>query len=205
MTARRIAVVSGGLGQPSGSRLLADRLAGATRDHLLERGVDAAVDVVELRELARDLADHLVTGFPSPALAAALRTVADADGLIAVSPVFSASYSGLFKTFFDVLDRDALTDLPTLVAATGGSARHSLVTEHALRPLLTYLKAVVVPTAVFAATDDFGADDADVALGSRIERAARQLAELVSAGSRTVPDDPFDAPVDFERLLGRLG
>ncbi len=79
-----------------------------------------------------------------------------ADAVIAVTPVFSASYSGLFKSFFDVLDEDALDGKPVLIGATGGTARHSLVLEHALRPLFAYLRATVVPTAVFAATEDFG-------------------------------------------------
>ena len=79
-----------------------------------------------------------------------------ADGLVVVTPVFAASYSGLFKTFFDVLDKDALDGKPVLIAATAGTARHSLVLDHALRPLFAYLHAVVVPTGVFAATDDFG-------------------------------------------------
>lgn len=79
-----------------------------------------------------------------------------ADGLIVVTPVFAASYSGLFKSFFDVIDPDALSGKPVLIAATGGTARHSLVLEHAVRPLFAYLRAVVVPTAVFAASEDWG-------------------------------------------------
>ena len=82
--------------------------------------------------------------------------VAAADGLIVVSPIFSASYSGLFKSFFDVLDPAALDGKPVLIAATGGTERHSLVLDHALRPLFSYLHAVVVPTGVFAATSDWG-------------------------------------------------
>jgi FMN reductase len=113
VSTRTLAVVSAGLSVPSSTRLLADRLAAATVEALRERGsgaqIDATVEVVELREHARDLADNLVTGFPNANLRAALDTVVGADGLIAVTPIFSASYSGLFKTFFDVVDRDALT------------------------------------------------------------------------------------------------
>ena len=111
---------------------------------------------VELRDVAHELTDHLLTGFPGPTLAAAIDAVRRADGLIVVTPVFSASYSGLFKTFFDVLEEGTLDGKPVLVAATAGTARHSLVLEHALRPLFSYLHAVVVPTGVFAATEDFG-------------------------------------------------
>ncbi|OPG04305.1 oxidoreductase [Streptomyces sp. GKU 895] len=171
----KLVVVSAGLSVPSSTRLLADRLATAVgRAAPTEAPVD--VQVVELRELAVEIAHFFTNGFPGKALAAAQEAVAGADGLIAVTPVFSASYSGLFKSFFDVLDKDALVGKPVLVAATGGSARHSLVLEHALRPLFAYLRAVVVPTAVYAASEDWGAEG----LEGRIERAAGELAGLMT-------------------------
>lgn len=101
-----------------------------------------------------------------------LESVAAADAVVAVTPIFSASYSGLFKTFVDVLDRDALTGTPVLLAATGGTARHSLALEHAMRPLFAYLRAATVPTAVFAAPEDWGATEVGTTLESRVERAA---------------------------------
>jgi FMN reductase len=201
MTTRTLAVVSAGLSVPSSTRLLADRLTAATVAALRERGVDATVEVVELREHARDLADNLVAGFPNGSLRTALDTVAGADGLIAVTPIFSASYSGLFKTFFDVLPRDALTGKPVLVGATAGTARHSLALEHALRPLLAYLRAVVAPTAVFAASEDWGDVAGDGALAERIERAAAELADLVAQRAPAAPADPFADPTPFETLL----
>ena len=197
-----LAVVSAGLSQPSSTRLLADRLAGATVEALRERGVDATVEVVELREHARDLADNLVTGFPNANLRAALDTVVGADGLIAVTPIFSASYSGLFKTFFDVVDKDALSGKPVLLGATAGTARHSLALEHALRPLFAYLRTIVVPTAVFAAAQDWGAGDAtNRDLVRRIERAAGELADLVASRPMAVAADPFATATPFEALL----
>lgn len=202
MTTRTLAVVTAGLSVPSSTRLLADRLSAATVDALRDRGVDAVVEVVELREHARDLADHLVTGFPSEQLGEAIGTVEGADGVIAVSPVFSASYSGLFKTFVDVLDRDALAGAPVLVAATAGSERHSLVLEHAMRPLLSHLRAVVVPTAVFAAASDWaGGDEAEAALGARVRRAGGELAALVASSDPRGRRDPFAEPTSFEDLL----
>jgi FMN reductase len=196
----RIAVISGGLSVPSSTRLLADRLADATAEALGE----VEIDVIELRPLAHALADNLLTGFASGELAEAIETVRAADGLIAVSPVFSASYSGLFKTFFDVLELGLLDGKPVLIAATAGSARHSLVLEHALRPLFAYLHAVVVPTGVFAATEDFG----DSRLEARIQRAGGELAALVgkvdaSARQQRTVDDEFADPTPFEELLRR--
>jgi len=202
---RTIAVVTAGLSEPSSTRLLADLLAEATATAL----GPVEVEVIELRPLAHPLADHLLTGFATGDLAEALETVAQADAVIAVTPVFSASYSGLFKTFFDVLEPGALEGTPVLVAATAGTARHSLVLEHALRPLFSYLHAVVVPTGVFAASEDWGAGGADGALVRRIERAAGELAALVASGTRGPKPDQFDRDLaamgDFEDLLNNYG
>jgi FMN reductase len=204
MTTRTLAVVSAGLSTPSSTRLLADRLTTATVAALADRGVTATVEVVELREHARDLADNLVTGFANTSLQAAVDTVVGADGIIAVTPVFSASYSGLFKTFVDVLDKDALTGRPVLIGATAGTARHSLILEHAMRPLFAYLRATVAPTAVFAASEDWaGGDGTSRGLAERIERAAGELADLVAGRPPAAPVDPFDDPTPFEELLRR--
>jgi FMN reductase len=203
MTTRTLAVVSAGLSTPSSTRLLADRLTAATVAALRARGDDATVEVVELRPHARDLADDLVTGFANESLRAAIDTVVGADGLIAVTPVFAASYSGLFKTFFDVLDKHSLTGTPVLLGATAGTARHSLVIEHALRPLFAYLRATPAPTGVFAAPEDWAGDGGvDRALAGRIDRAAGELADLI-AGRPVAerPVDPFADVPSFEELL----
>ena len=134
----KIVVISAGLSQPSSTRLLADRLAAATRARIESAGRPVELEVVELRSLAHALADNLVTGFASGELADAIASVASADAVIAITPIFSASYSGLFKTFVDVLDKEALTGQPVLIAATAGTARHSLALEHALRPLFAW-------------------------------------------------------------------
>jgi FMN reductase len=202
MTTRTLAVVSGGLSNPSSTRLLADRLTTATVAALRERGEDATVEVVDLREHARDLADHLVTGFPNESLRTSIDTVVGADGLIAVTPIFSASYSGLFKTFFDVLDKDSLAGRPVLLGATAGTARHSLAVEFALRPLFAYLRAVAVPTGVFAASEDWAGAGTEKALAGRIDRAAGELADLVAGRPASArPADPFTGTPSFEELL----
>ncbi|HZB48548.1 MAG TPA: FMN reductase [Mycobacteriales bacterium] len=202
MTARRIAVVTAGTGRPSATRLLADRLAAATTQALAEHGLTAEVEVVELREHARALADNLVTGFPGGALRSAVATVTGADALIAVTPVYAASYSGLFKTFFDLLEEEALAGRPVLLAATAGTARHSLVLEHAMRPLFSHLHAVPVPTGVFAAPEDWaGGDRSGPGLDRRIARAAGQLADLLVGHRPQRAADPFADPVPFSQLL----
>ncbi|MGW3035516.1 FMN reductase [Streptomyces sp. NPDC001178] len=194
----KLVVVSAGLSVPSSTRLLGDRLAAA-----VGRQTPVDIEVVELRDLAVEIAHNFTNGFPGRKLAAALDAVTQADGLIVVTPVFSASYSGLFKSFFDVLDKDALTGRPVLIAATGGSARHSLVLEHALRPLFAHLRAVVVPTGVYAASEEWGAEGLD----GRIERAAGELAGLMSGLSRAAKaptrTDGFEV-VPFAEQLAAL-
>lgn len=198
-----IVAITAGLRQPSSSRLLTDRLAAATEAAL----PGTEVEIVELREYARDLTNHLLTGFPSVRLSALLERVHTAEALIAVSPVFSGSYSGLFKTLFDILEPGSLTGKPVLIAAAGGTARHSLMLDHAMRPLFSYLRAVVVPTGVYAAPEDWG--NTDQQLGPRIARAVGELAALLAGREpadapdplRQAEDSAIEHVTDFTSLL----
>jgi len=201
---RSLVVVTAGLGVPSSTLLLADRLAAATERHLRDAGLEPRIEVIELRDLAHDLMNHLLTGFPARGLQAVIDRVLAADGLIAVTPIFSASYSGLFKLFFDVLERDGLAGTPTMLAATGGTARHSLAIDHAMRPLFAYLSAATVATGVYAAADDWGAPGVatDGGLVERIDRAASELATAIAARTPRPSADAFADPVPFEDLLG---
>jgi FMN reductase len=197
---RTIAVVTAGLSRPSSTRLLADRLAESTDRALRLYDEQVDVVVVELRDLAHDITNNLLTGFPGGDLATAVSAVRGADALVAVTPVFNASYSGLFKSFVDILEPDALTGKPVLIAATAGTARHSLVLEFAMRPLFTHLGATVVPTAVFGDSEDFGSNAAG-SLSERVDRAARELADLIAGRRPTGSVDRFDDPTPFEQLL----
>jgi FMN reductase len=209
---KRLVVISAGLSVPSSTRLLAGRLTDAVVSAMQARGATVEVEHVELRPLAHPLADHLLTGFASGDLAEALAQVKRADGLVVVTPVFAASYSGLFKTFVDVLEPGVLDGKPVLIAATGGTARHSMVLDHALRPLFTHLRAVVVPTGVFAASEDFGATD-EGHLDKRVRRAAGELAALLGVdvaapaatdtGRRRPVEDELEDPTPFDELLRR--
>lgn len=203
IASRSLVVVSAGMGQPSSTRLLADRLSAAVDRHLRDAGVEPHVEVIELRDHAQDLTNHLLTGFPNPRLQTAIDAVLTADGLIAVTPILSASYSGLFKMFFDVVERDGFAGKPVLIGATGGTARHSLALDHALRPLFAYLNAAVVPTGVYAATEDWGHGvvAADGTLVERIERAAREFATAMVARHHQTPTDPSEAVIPFEERL----
>jgi FMN reductase len=197
-----LAVISGGLREPSSTRLLADRITAAVEAALRNRNLTVTSSVIELRTLGRPIIDAMLAGFAAPELESAFETVADADGVIAVSPAFNASYSGLFKSFFDVLPEETLSDMPVLIAATGGTERHSLVLEHALRPMFSYLHAVVSPTGVYAATDDFGSQRDSAGLAERIRKAADDFARLLQAcGPRARRDVFAEELTEMERLL----
>jgi FMN reductase len=177
-TARQLAVISAGISEPSATRMLADRIAQQSLDLLKESGASASVAVVELAPLAVDIAQATVSGFPSEALKSAIGRIARADAVIAATPVYKAGISGLFKSFVDLLDNDLLIAKPMLLAATAGSGRHALVADEHLRSLFAYMRAMTVPTSVFAAPEDWGAPE----LGQRIRRAAAELTWLVEAG-----------------------
>lgn len=211
MGERRIAVISAGLSNPSSTRMLADRLLAETAKALRERDIEVQADVIELRDLAHDITNNLLTGFAPAALEEAINRVVSADAIIAVTPIFSTSYAGLFKSFIDVLDPDALTGKPVLIGANAGTARHSLAIDYAIRPLFTYLHAEPVSTGVFAASSDWGTNADDVApLSSRVERGARELAEAVARREAASDADPFDPDTylgkgrSFGHLLGGL-
>jgi FMN reductase len=204
MTHRTLAVVSAGLSQPSSTRLLANQLADSTKQALETDGSRVEVVVIELRDLAHDIVNNLITGFPSPVLGEAIESLVTADGVIAVSPLYNASYNGLFKSFFDVVDRDSLTGKPVLMGATGGTARHSLALDHAMRPMFTYLRTVVAPTSVFAATADWGSVEESV-LVDRIRRAGAEFADLLRRTQPASVADPYRDVTPFEDLLGYRG
>ncbi len=206
MNKRSVVVLSGGLSRPSSSRLLADQLTEATLAALAERGADADAQVVELRDLAHATVDATVSGVVPGALRAALDAVTDADAVILVSPVYGASLAGLVKAFLDVLEPGTLDGTPLLLGATGGTVRHSLALEYAIRPVLAYLRAAVVPTAVFAATDDWadgGGDDVRP-LPERIVRAATELADATVAREPRRAVGLYDDVPTFTDLLGDL-
>jgi FMN reductase len=186
----RLVLVSAGTGNPSSTRLLGDRVAQKTLDLLREAEAPATVSVIELGPLAVDIARATVTGIVSEDLQGAIERLAAADAVIAATPVYKAGISGLFKSFVDLLDNDLLVAKPILLAATAGSARHALVVDEQMRPLFAYMRALSLPTSLFATPEDWGAGD----LGERIERAAGELDVLLRAGvGREIADRNWSA------------
>ncbi len=186
-----IAILNAGISQESTTTSLGRAIQSALVELAETRGLDVPhVEWIDVRQLAHPVIDAILTGFPSGELSAALDRLDTADAVVALTPTYQGSYSGLFKSFLDVVPENALRGTPVLLGATGGSTRHSLVTETALRPLAIYLHADPVPTAIFAATEDWGAPAADSSrregdrLVVRIRRAAGELLDRIATPSQ---------------------
>jgi FMN reductase len=181
-----LVVISAGVSDPSSTRLLADRIAQKAADTLQEAGTEVRLSVIDLGPLATDIAQSLVSGFPTPKVQEAIERLAAADAIIASTPVYKAGISGLFKSFADLIDNDLLIAKPVILAATGGTARHAMVVDEQMRPLFAFLRAIPTPTSLYAAPEDWGSTD----LGKRIARAATELALLLGSGAtRDIADN----------------
>jgi len=173
-----LVVVSAGTSDPSSTRLLADRTAQRVGAIAEERGATVRTRVIDLRELAADITTALTSQLITPKLQQAVDALRVADGVIAAAPVYKAGASGLFTSFFHVLDNDLLIGKPVVLAATAGTARHALVVDDQTRTLFAYLRTLPVPTSLFAAPEDWG----DSSLDKRIDRAAFELVLLMESG-----------------------
>ncbi|MCA0294870.1 MAG: NAD(P)H-dependent oxidoreductase [Actinobacteria bacterium] len=196
----RIVVVSAGLRTPSSTTLLADSIAAQLRSAFDTADAQVSTTHIEVRDHAHAIVDALMVGFPTGALADALDEVTGADALVVVTPTFSATFSGLFKAFFDLIEPGSLRGMPVLLAATGGTERHSLMLDHALRPLFTYLGLSAVRTGVFAATSDFGTT-AGASLTARITTAAVELRDAVLSRGHVARQDESTSVTPFAELL----
>jgi FMN reductase len=195
----RLVVVSAGTGDPSATRLLADRTADRVRALAAEHGNTVTTSVIELREIAADITTALTSQLTTPKLQRAITALGEADGVIAAAPVYQAGPSGLFTSFFHVLDNDLLIAKPVVLAATAGTARHALVVDGQMRPALAFLRTLTVPTSLFAAPEDWSDD----ALATRIDRAALELVLLMESGfARKVRDESWRS---YQHEFGSAG
>jgi FMN reductase len=195
----RLAVVSAGTSDPSSTRLLADRIAERAAALAANRGATVTTSVIELREIAADISTALVSQLVTPNLRRAITVLGEADGIIAAAPVYKAGPSGLFTSFFQVLDNDLIIAKPVVLAATAGTPRHALVADDQMRPLFAYLRALTVPTSLFAAPEDWG----DPALNQRVDRAAVELVLLMESGfARKIKDESWHS---YQHEYGSAG
>jgi len=148
-----IVAVSGGLNNPSKTESLVqaiiDELGEATPIH---------VHFIKFSEIGHLLGGAIYRNQLPEQIQADLAKLEAADALIVGTPVYRASFTGLFKHFFDFVEQTALVDVPVLLAASGGSDRHALVLEHQLRPLFSFFQAQTLPIGVYATDKDFSAE-----------------------------------------------
>jgi FMN reductase len=194
-----LVVVTAGTGDPSSTRMLADRITQRSTELAGQRGNELAVRVIDLRELATEITTALVSQLTGPKLQKAIAALAEADGIVASTPVYKAGSSGLFTSFFQCLDNDLLIAKPVVLAATAGTARHALVVDDQLRSLFAYLRTTTVPTSLFAASEDWN----DPALNKRIDRAAVELVLLMESGfAQQVRDESWRS---YQHEFGSAG
>jgi len=175
MSSVRVVAVSGNFSAPSRTLTLTRQIVNA-----LDQELVAESHLFELSSLAASVGKALCRRDVSPEAARALGLVESAGLLVVATPVYRGSYAGLFKHLFDLIDQDALIDVPVILAATGGSERHCLVIEHQLRPLFSFFQAITVPIGIYATPADFSDGQISSAqVLARIELAARQAAKLV--------------------------
>ena len=195
----RLVVVSAGTSDPSSTRLLADRAAERAVTLATQHGNAVTISVIELREIAADISTALTTQLITPKLRQAIAVLGEADGVIAAAPVYKAGPSGLFTSFFGVLDNDLLIAKPVVLAATAGTARHALVADDQMRPMFAYLRTMTAPTSLFAAPEDWS----DPALATRIDRAALELVLLMESGfARAIKDQSWQS---YQHEYGSAG
>ena len=146
----RVVVVSGSLHEPSKTTALLRAIAGAFGER-----AETETTFIELTAIGPDLAGALRRDALPPSVEENLRAIEEADLLIVGSPVYRASFTGLFKHLFDFIGQYALVGKPVLLAATGGGERHALIIEHQLRPLFAFFQALTLPLGVYASNTDF--------------------------------------------------
>jgi len=179
MTEVTIVGISGNLTRPSKTRSLVGEILRQAAGLVGAR--TELYDVIDAGEIGATVQRANAPTAPDRVFSAIER----ADALVVASPIFKASYTGLFKHLFDLLDPKVLEGRPVLVAATAGSDRHALVLEHQFRPLFAFFRANVLPTGIYAINSDFAADGEPTgALVERIAPAAAQLAAALAASRR---------------------
>ena len=169
-----VILLTGNLGTPSKTMVLGEMILNS-----LSRYSPIISQVISLSDYAHDFGLARNSGEISRRGQEALSAIASTDLLIAVTPVYKGSYTGLFKHLIDFLEPESLLEVPVIIGATGGGEKHALIIEHQLRPLFGFFGAFTVPSGVYASDKDFdGYRLVNRSVLSRVEDAARQGALL---------------------------
>ena len=175
----KIVGVSGSIGSPSRTRALVEQVL-ARASHQ----APSKIDLIDIAEIAQELGSTVSYDRLPAVVAESFRKLADADLIVIGTPVYKASYTGLLKHFFDLLDPKLLLGKTAILGATGGSDQHALVLEYQLRPLASFFGVATTPTAVYARDIEF----IDYQLNNdaiflRIDQALAQAFSMIPADS----------------------
>ncbi|MFC7787768.1 NAD(P)H-dependent oxidoreductase [Microbacterium sp. MAHUQ-60] len=177
-----VVVVNGSPSRKSKTAGLTDLMVDRVTAALARAGLAARTTTVDVYRLGPAFTGAVEREGIAADIDDLLRQVENADLLIAATPVFRGSYTGMFKHLFDLVDQYALANKPVLLAATGGGEHHALVLEHAMRPLFSFFQAMTAPVAVFASATDFdGTIPLTPRIHGRIETAIDDILPLLVA------------------------
>lgn len=174
----KMVVVNGSPGAVSRTGVLVNTVGDA-----IARAMPVERTTIALAESAADFMCSLSRDHVTINGERALREVESADILVVGTPVYRGSYTGVFKHFFDLIDKDALRGRKAVLCATGGTALHGLMLEHQLRSLMTFFAMHTMPTALFGLNEDF--KDGRVMGASMLERIDRVAVELLDVISES--------------------
>lgn len=171
----KVVGVSGSLHTPSKTTALVSAIIEA-----VGRRARIQSRLIEIADIGPALAGALRRDELPPEVLDVLEAIEGADLLVVASPVYRASFTGLFKHLFDFVDQYALVGQPVLLAATGGGERHALIIEHQLRPLFGFFQSLTLPLGVYASAVDFeGSELRSAAAHQRIEQAVGRGLPLI--------------------------
>ena len=188
MSTVRVTVVNGSYNTNSTTGRLADAIVQALLEQCAPHEVALEVTTVTLIELAADMFARLTSDWSaqstSHALQGAMASVTNADLLLVASPIYKASYTGLFKVFFDLLGPNSLREKPVLVCASGGSDEHRLALDSEMRVLFSFFCAQVLPVGVYSRAVDF------LEGGSLAPALSQSIAQAAESGHRYIARMP---------------
>ena len=106
-----------------------------------------AVSIIEVHQLPAN--DLLSANFVGEAMKAANQLVSNADIVVVLTPVYKAAYSGILKTYLDLIPQKGLEGKMILPIAVGGTLHHLLAIDYALKPVLSALGATNILQGVY--------------------------------------------------------
>ncbi|SFF35109.1 FMN reductase [Paenibacillus algorifonticola] len=133
----------------SGSPNPGSRLTGITQ-YIEQQLINQNVAVSHITVASLPAEDLINARFDSPAIVEATALVEGAGAVIIASPVYKASFTGVLKTFLDLLPQKGLEGKIITPFFIGGSLAHLLSIDYSLKPVLASMGAKHFASGVYA-------------------------------------------------------